>query len=101
MTAPLNSQLSTNVKQSNFCYLPLSSSKTFDVIYKISSKIGPKNAFFQLDFFSFFASKPLHIVVVLTYLPFNALFVIRIILSTCLEDIKKMLFEPSGCLTAG
>jgi hypothetical protein len=61
-----------------------------NVIYKMPQKNGPKNALFDPFFCSFFTSKPLHIVVDPPYLPFKPLFVIRIILSTCLEETKKM-----------
>ena len=44
-----------------------------------------KNALFDPDFRLFFASKPLHVVVRVPYLPFKPLFVIRTILSTWLE----------------
>jgi len=87
--------------RSSLIFLTLSSSKIPDVIYKMPSKIGPKNALFRPDFCPFFAPKPLHIVVNLPYLPFKPLFVIRTILSTCLEDTKKMPLEPGGALAAG
>jgi len=68
---------------------------------KSPQKNGLKNALFQPVFFSFFASKPLHIVVDLPYLPFKPQFVIRTILSTCLERSIKMPLEPGGALAAG
>jgi len=52
------------------------------VIYKMPPKIGPKYSLLQPVFCSFFASKPLHIVVDPPYLPLKPLFVIRTILST-------------------
>jgi len=53
-------------------------------------KIKPKNALFQPEFCSFFASKPLHIVVDLSHLPFKPQFVIRTILSTWPEPLGLM-----------
>jgi hypothetical protein len=68
----------------------MSSSKMTYVIYKTPPKNGPKFALFCLDFRSIFASKPLYIVGNLSYLPFEPLFVIIIIVSTCLEVTKSM-----------
>jgi len=54
-----------------------------NVIYKLPQKTGLKNALFRADFCPFFVPKPLYIVVELSYLSFKPLFVIRIILLTC------------------
>ena len=56
--------------------------KNTEFIYKNGKKIGPKNALFCPDFRSIFIQKPLHIVVKPSYLPFEPLFVIIIIVST-------------------
>jgi len=71
-----------------------------NVIYKKPLKNGAQNSLLGPVFSSFFTSKPLYLVVKPSYLPFKPLFVIRIILSTCLEDTKKM-SHPSGIPLAG
>jgi len=60
------------------------------VIYKNGQKIGLKFALFVLDFYSFLVSKPQHIVVKVYFFPSEPHFVIRITVSTCLEEIKMM-----------
>ncbi|WP_227020219.1 hypothetical protein [Sinanaerobacter chloroacetimidivorans] len=75
--------------------------KTPDVIYKMPQKNGPKNALFLPVFFSFFAPKPLHIVVVPLYFLSRPQYVIIIITSTCVEWSKKMPFEAGGALAEG
>ncbi|WP_157862919.1 hypothetical protein [Desulfofarcimen acetoxidans] len=61
---------------------------------------GAKNAFSQSYFSSFFALKPLHIVVDLPYLPSKPQFVIIIIVSTCLEWSIMMPVKPGTALAA-
>jgi len=56
-----------------------------NVIYETPQKAGSKIAVFYPCFCSFFASKPLHIVVNPSYFSFKPQFVIIIIASTCLS----------------
>lgn len=68
------------------------------VIYKSPKNSGPKNVVFLLFFHSKTDLKPLYIVVNFYYLPSKPLFVIRTILSTCLEQTISMPPRPSSSL---
>jgi len=65
-----------------------------NVIYETPQKTGSKIAVFCLNFCSFFAPKPLHIVVDPPHLPLEPLFVIIITHSTWLERTALMSFAP-------
>lgn len=64
-------------------------------------KIGLKSAFLSPIFSLFFALKPQYIVVEVCFSPSEPHFVIRTILSTCLEEIKKMPVKPVIPLASG
>jgi hypothetical protein len=79
----------------------LSALKLPYVIYKSSLKQGSKNGVFSPIFYPKLVSKPLYVVVNLYYFSSEPQYVIRIILSTCLEVTIKMSLEYITPLVEG
>ena len=78
----------------------LSALKLPYVIYKSSLKQGSKNGVFSPIFYPNSVSKPLYVVVNLYYFSSEPQYVIRIILSTCLECAIMMTIEPGTPLAS-